>query len=346
MGFWDRFKKLKPISYFSKGRRWLILLFCFILASILWLFQALNDTYTKHITILVEVPALPVKYDFDDTKGIPKEIEVAITARGNELLDYSFEQWFTKKSKLKLAIDTLQIMPEGGYISIGREELLRQIKNTNDLFNQHFGNSNEAHVSLFPDYISFSYAPLTERQVDVFFGGQIDLGKESNRVLVSLTMSPEVVSAYGLTTSMDSLAATQRLISTEQSPLQVKKDGISSYKVALIAPNGIRLTPDSVTITTEVAPLKYNFFTTDDILVRNLEEGYKIRLFPSTIKVSYLALEGVNNSEISSMVRPYVDVDEIVEGTKTLKVRLPYVPQELHMIQLEPDVVEYIIEQE
>lgn len=346
MGFWNSIKSLKPVSYFSRGRRWVILLFCFLLSFILWLFQALNDNYTKRVTMAVEAPTLPLRYALDETKGIPKEIEIAITASGNELMSYTFRQWFATKPILKLAIDTLQILPEGGYISIGREELIRQIKNTNDVFNEHFNNSNDAHIALFPDYISFSYAPLIEEKVGVFFGGQVDLGEESNRVLVSLTMEPEEVSAFGLNTSIDSLRMTQGLISTEQSPLAVTKEGISSYRVALIAPNGVRLTPDSVTVTTEVAPLKYNSFIASNIMVRNLEEGYNIRLFPSSIKVSYLALDDVKLSDISAQIHPYVGVDEITEGTKKLKVRLPMVPKELHMIQLEPDAVEYIIEKE
>lgn len=339
MSFWDRLKKIKPIYYFSKGSRWIILLICFVISAILWLAIALKDTYTKRISILIESPALPAKYHLDDTKGIPEEIDLDINATGIQLLNYTFEQWLAPKHKLKLAIDTLQIQPEGGYISIGRDELLRQIKNTNDIFNQYFGSSNDAKLTLYPDYVSFSYAPLTERTVGVFFAGQIDYGEEGNRVCNSFIMSPEEVKAYGISTAIDTIGP----IGTEPYPIKVE-NGLSRHKVALVAPEGVRLSPDSITITTNVVPLKYNFFVTNHIDVHNLEEGYNIRLFPSTIKVSYLAVEGINVSDISREIRPYVDVDDIVEGAKTLRIKLPSVPKELHMIQLEPDVVEFIIE--
>ena len=322
------------------------MLFCFLLSFILWLFQALNDTYTKRVTMAVEPPTIPQRYALVDTKGIPKEIVISITASGNDLLRYTFRQWISAKPPLKLAVDTLQILPEGGYLTFSREELIRQIKNTNEVFNEQFGSSNESRIALFPDYVSFSYSPLVEKRIGVFFGGQVDLGEQGNRVLVSLTLIPDEVTAFGRKTLIDSLMTHQGLISTERTPLMINNERVSSYRVALIAPNGIRLSPDSVTVTTEVAPLKYNSFVTNNIMVRNLEEGYSIRLFPSSIKISYLALDNVSPSDIAAQIHPYVDVNEITEGSNKLKIKLQNAPDELHMIQLEPDAVEFIIEKE
>ena len=81
-------------------------------------------------------------------------------------------------------------------------------------------------------------------------------------------------------------------------------------------------------------------------MVRNLEEGYSIRLFPSSIKISYLALDNVSPSDIAAQIHPYVDVNEITEGSNKLKIKIQNAPDELHMIQLEPDAVEFIIEKE
>lgn len=294
----------------------------------------------------VEAPTLPISYDIDDAKGIPDHVDIAITTNGSKLLSFTLRQLFQKRPVLKLAIDTLQISRDGGYMSIGRDELYRQIKNTNELLDSYFGNNSDAQITLYPEYISFTYAPLVEQKMGVFFGGQIDLGTESNRTLVSLEMSPDEVSVFGLSTAIDSLIHNQELISTEISPLVIDADSVSYHRVALLAPPGIRLTPDSVTIKTEVAPLKYKSFFIDKITVRNLPEGYNIRLFPSSIKVTYLAVDDVNTNDIVNLIHLYVDVDEVTDGTKRLKVRLPFVPKELNVLQLEPDSVEYLIEEE
>lgn len=322
------------------------MLFCILLAAVLWLIQAMDAIYTKKIRIEVEAPTLPLKFAIDNQSGIPSSIEVAVTTRGDKLLSYSFQEFFRDNQVLKLAIDTMLLTADGGYISIGREELLRQIRNTNELFNSYFDSSSNAQISLFPDFASFSYAPLVEREVEVFFGSQIDLGEESNRMLMELEMEPDVVSAFGLATSIDSLIQAQGLISTEPKPLLVKEDSISYHRIALVCPEGIRLTPDSVTIKTVVAPLKYNTFVINDIKIRNLPQGYNIRLFPSAIKISFLAVESVSVGEIANQIHPYVDIEELNEGTKKLKLHLPNIPKEVQMLQMEPDAVEYLIEQE
>lgn len=306
----------------------------------------MDATYTKKVRIEVEAPTLPLKYAIDNQSGIPSSIEVAITAKGDKLLSYSLERLMSDEQVLKLAIDTMLLSPDGGYISIGREEILRQIRNTNDLINRYFDSSTTTQISLFPDFVSFSYAPLVERQVEVFFGSQINLGEESNRILVELDMEPDVVTAYGLATSIDSLIQAQELISTDPKPLLVEKDSVSYHRVALVSPDGIRLTPDSVTIRTVVAPLRYNTFVITNIKIRNLTEGFNIRLFPSTIKVSFLAVDNISAADIANQIHPYVDIAELTEGAKKLKLHLPNIPKEVQMLQLEPDAVEYIIEQQ
>lgn len=345
MSIRDRIKAWKPISYFSRGGRWVILLFCLLLSLFLWLFQALNDTYTKRTTIAVEAPTLPFRYNIDGRSSIPSSIEVDITAKGNSLMSFTLHSLFQKKPVLKLAVDTIQLSPEGGYITIGREELLRQLKNTNELLDSHFSNSSNALITLYPDMISLSYAPLKEKKIDVFFAGQLDLGKESNRQLISFEMEPEAVVAYGTATALDSLSNKQGLISTESATLTLGNDSINWHKVALVAPPNVRLLPDSVTIKTKVVPLKYGSITISDIGVRNLPEGYYIRLFPSSIKLTFLAHDDIDVAKIKNEVRPYIDLNEVEEGTKELKVRLAYVPKDLQMIQLEPDKLEYLIEQ-
>lgn len=306
----------------------------------------MDATYTKKVRIEVEAPTLPLKFAIDNQSGIPPSIEIAITARGDKLFSYSLEEFFSQDQVLKLAIDTMLLTPDGGYISIGEDELLRQIRNTNDLFNSYFDSSTNAQIRLFPDFASFSYAPLVERQVEVFFGSQIDLGEESNRMLVELDMEPDVVTVFGLATSVDSLIKTQGLISTDPSPLVVRGDSVSYHKVALVSPYGLRIRPDSVTVKTVVAPLRYKTFVISDIKIRNLPEGYNIRLFPSTIKVSFLAVNNVSVVDIANQLHPYVDIEELTEGTKKLKLHLPNIPTEVQMLQLEPDAVEYLIEQQ
>lgn len=337
-------REWKPVSYFGKGGRWLILLLCILLAAIIWLIQTLDNTYTKSIEMSVVAPVLPDSYSTLGDKNLPEVVEVRVTARGGRLFGFALQEIFSKTPPLKLVVDTLLLDPNGGYWSFTGEELTRQVRNSYPLLSDFF-KPGEVQINVRPDVIGFNYEQLSERKLPVYFNSQVDLGGESNRLLMSLELIPDEVTAYGPSSLLDKIELESAVISTDTLPLIVQSDSVSYHRVALLQPEGVRLFPDSVTVRVNVELLAYNSFVNTDIAVRNLPEGYVIRLFPSAVKITFLALSDVDVDEIKSEIMLYVDADDIAPGSNKLKVRLRQIPEEIHMIQLEPDRVEYIVEE-
>lgn len=337
-------KEWRFVSYFRKGRRWLFLLLCVLLAMAIWLIQTLEGTYTKTIEMEVERPTLPKKYAIDARANIPERVLVKVTSQGGRLFRYSIQEVFRRKPRLQLALDTLQLDESGGYWSFAGEELTRQVRNSNPYLSDYFA-PGEAQIRVEPDLIGFNYEVLSERKLPIYFNSQVDLGAENNRLLLSLELIPDEVTAYGPQSVLEAIEAQNAVISTDTLPLLVESDSVSFHRLALISPEGVQLSPDSVTVKVDVELLAYHTYYNTEIAVDGLPEDYLIRLFPSTVKVTFLALNDIDVAEMKEEILLYVDVDDITPGTSKLRVKLRNVPEQLHMIQLEPDQLEFIIEE-
>lgn len=340
-------KDLRVVSYFSKGKRWLILCLCMFLALVIWLLQSLNDTYTKTIEIEIAPVSLPSRYSIDDSVDLPSTIKIEITATGSKLMNFTLShQLFNKEPKLHLEVDSLRLDPEGGFWSVADIELVRQVRHSYPELDKFFSSS-EDRIFVRPDYIGFGYVPMDKISLPIVFNNQFDFGESKNRFLKSLQMDEEEVVVYGLKTKLDSIKATSGVILTDTSTIMLDQIGISTQKVALLHPEGIKLSLDSVNVHLDVQELRYYTFTSNELLVKSLPEDMSIRLFPASIKVTYLAEEDSNLDEIKRQLKLYIDLNEIKDLTETkkLKVNFDTLPREVHMIQLEPDQVEFILEE-
>lgn len=341
-------KDLRMVSYFSKGRRWLILCFCILLALIIWLFQTLNGTYTKVMTLEIAPIQIPSKYSIESYAELPRAITIEVTSTGNKLLAFTLSnQLFQKPPKIELEIDSARLNPEGGYWSASGVEIIRQIRHSFPALDESFTFTIDR-IAIRPDYIGFSYAPMEERLFPIVFSSQIDFDGSDNRFLKSWRMNQEEVMVYGTRSKLDSLSNITGVILTDTTYLKLNNIGINTQKVALLSPDGITLANDSVKVELMVQELRYYSFQSHDLKVRNLPEGISIRLFPSQTKITYLAEENIDQNKVKNELDLFIDLDELVDNpntTKKLKINFSKLPKEVHMIQLEPDQVEFILEE-
>lgn len=340
-------KDIRIVSYFSKGKRWLILSFCMLLALVIWLFQTLNGTYTKVIRMEVAPIELPAKYSIDNSVELPKAVTLEVTASGNKLLNFTItKQLFNRIPKLRLDVDTTLLDPQGGHWTATGPDIIRMVRNSYPQLDEIF-KFNQDRLSVRPDYLGFYYAPMAEQVFPIVFNSQFDFGESTNRFLKSWEMDSEEVVAYGMKSKLDSLVSTNSVILTDSTCIKIDNVGRESHWVPLLAPDGITLSQDSVKVDLVVQDLKYYSYIQTDLSIRNLPDHVVIRLFPSSIKVTYLAEENVNQEEIKQSLRFFVDLKELDENNmaKKLKVNFDQMPKEVHMIQLEPDQVEYLLEE-
>ncbi|MDO5035912.1 MAG: hypothetical protein Q4D93_03015 [Porphyromonas sp.] len=349
-GLGGRVRSWGTVSYFLRQRRWVALLICMLVAVLFWLMSAMDGTYTKRVQLQVsEDINLPVGYTLVDSSLIPKVVAVDITAQGGTLLSYSLETIFDKQLHLKLEVDSDFINPQGGRWVVGGLRLRERVLATLPKLSKFVANQSGSDLELriYPEEITIEYERLTTRSIPVAFTSQIDFGDNAHFILNALTMTPDVVKVYGVRADVDSLLIRDEVIETDDMPIRVDRAGVSSYKVALQVPKGMTLDPDSVEVTVAVEELLYHTEQVSQIEVDNLDKGYTLRLFPSTISVSYLAPRDslLDLKEDSHPVVLYVDAKEIESQTLQLEVHLREVPRFAHTIQLEPDRVEFILEE-
>ena len=267
-GIGQTLRETKAIAYFSKGRRWLILLFCVLLAMIIWLLRVLDDRYTKTIRLELAKVELPSQFSINNSSNLPKELSLEITAKGSKLLFYTIREFLEKEPMIHLEVDTLRLQQGGGYWSFDESELRRQVLRSYPKLLEYF-DLNVDRLSLRPDMVTFDYAPMSSRTYPIIFSSQFGFAEGANLFLKSWHMSKEEVVAYGIKHKLDSLSYSAQVINTDTLTIKLSDVGKTSVRVALLKPEGISLSQDSVDIDVEVEALKYNSYTIKDLPVRS-----------------------------------------------------------------------------
>lgn len=340
-------------SYFLRRRRWVALLLCAVLASVAWLLLALGRDYTKvvEVEVIPEVE-LPVNFALSDASRLPNVITLELRGGGWELLSFSFDSFFEKKPKLRIEVEKAWLDENGGWWHMEERGILQEILEAYPLLDSYYRfPDNGIRISLFPKEISFAYAPLKSQTMPVVFTSQWSFGEHENFLLTAQKMEPEEVEVYGVSYLLDSLISVQPVLETDTVPLRVDHVGVSEFKVALLEPDGFRLSPDSITVTAMVEELLFHQEKVTEIEIDNLPDGYRLRLFPSSVSVSYLAPKDTikgNGKKIYAPITLYVDASEIAEGVQNqlLEVRPRVVPKFAYTLQIDPDKVEFILEED
>lgn len=340
---------LKWVAYFRRQQRWVALLASTIVALLLWLLSALNDTYTKRVHLpLAEGIKLPVNYAVVDSSRIPKVVAVDITASGSTLFRYSLQTLFKQKSKLWLEVDSSYLDPNGGYWTL-RDFMLREdVLSIMPLLSQYMASaSSNIELKIYPEEISFGYAPLSSQVVPVVFSSQVDFGKNENYLLTSYYMKPEMVQLYGVKKEVDRFLAEKQILQTDTLPLIISEPGRSEHRVPVRVPSGMKVEPREVTVTLEVEELRYYSEVIHLNNIENAPYGYNVRLFPSTVEVRYLApKDTLDANNKPGSLQLYVDAKGIGGDVKYLDVKLREYPRYAYTLQIEPDRVEYLLEEQ
>lgn len=336
------------LSYFMRRQRGVILLLCIVLSAVLWLRYALRDTYTKRLSLDLLPPTLPAYFAIADSTEVPQQMDLIIKAKGSALLGYSLRTLFRGRPVVQLRADSAALIPNGGtWVIEGaalQEQVLGALPRTRRFLSE---SALGLGIQLSPARIAIRYTPLVGKSMPVAFTSQVNFSTQ-NLLLSSFSMEPEVVMVYGMKEVVDSLQVQQAIIPTDTIPILIGSEGSSRHKVALMAPEGVRLVPDSITVELAVQKLIYDQMLVEHIEVVNLPPNYALTLFPPKVSVTFLVpKDSVDaNKNYKELISLYVDANELsVPGTKQLSVRVAQQPKSVYMLQLEPGALEYIIEE-
>lgn len=330
-----------------RDKRWVALLLCILIAAFFWIVSAIDDPkgYTKDFVVQLDKPILPTHYRMTDLEKYPETVRVQVHARGGSLLRYTLNHLAPQSYRVRPVVDTSLLQPEGGEYILSESEIKRLIlgRPLQDVTRMDINTTSD--IELYPREIAFSYEPLSEERADVLFASQIDYGVHRNFKLAdTVTIVPSTVRVFGVLSDLEEMVADGGVLVTDTIGIKIDHPGRDTVRVAVMRPSGIDVRPDSVDVILTTNELVYHSFTTSLIQIRNLPQGYDLKILPDRVTVTYLIPRDRVGEKTLFDPGLYVDAREAFSASRRpLVLRAEQLPSQVEMVQLVPDRLDYVL---
>ena len=304
--------------------------------------------YTKEINVQVEWPEFPAGYVVTDSTTIPENITVELHSSGFGLLNYTIKNLFRSVPAYTPHVDPAALDTEGGTWVLSEKQLRSQILSDILPTAKTILNDTLRNINLSPNTVMIPYEPIGSAEADVIFTSQVNFGKKPNlRLVGEVGLAPERVTLYAAQSLLDSLQSSHDLIvRTDTIAVRIGDPGRIRTAIALIPPAGAYVQPDSVIVTLTTEELTSRTFVSNNIAIEGLKPGYALHLLPAQVRVTYLITKTSAQESALPDIRLYVDASKVaLEDQKSLPVKIRDFPKEVELIQLDPDRVNYILEE-
>jgi YbbR domain-containing protein len=319
------FKHLQTTRYKKDLGIFLIFL---LISTIFWFLNQLEDQYVTRIFY-------PIKYtDYPDDKvlvgEIPSKLELEVEGQGFELLEYKVDNL----SPLLLQISTYDLKSQGEGNSLLYYIAAENIK---PRIAQQLS-SNMKIIDISPDTLFFEFANRIKKRVPVEPNIRYSFGRQM-MLKEDISIEPDSIEVSGPESVLDTVEAVRTqfrnysdLTSDVTATLQLEK---LHNQVEFSTPR-VRL---------KIPVEQYTEGTLKkDIVVRNSPDSVVLRIFPSTVNITYLV--GLSNYEevIPELFKVYVDYRDTWADRDQLRVYVEKAPEYLKSYTFRPQEVDYIIE--
>lgn len=291
-----------------------------LLATVIWFANAFSTRRTVTMTIPVTYTHIPEDYIF--TAAPTDHVYVTLEDEGVDLFN-------NRKRLFELTFDLSEhLTGEEGTFIIPMDELRQAIAQ------QLVG---DASLSAFvPELLTGSYTRQHEKIVPVIYNGQVKPAVQ-HQLCDEISLLPDSVKVYG--TEQDLMAVTQ--IETALTDYEGVQDTFQT-RLALLAPKGLRIVPDSVRLTA-VAERFTERAMQVEIDVPDLQTPeQRLHLFPNQVTVTFRIGTSWFSSVQDGDIKAYVDLPQ--KGVDHLPVRVECSNPHVTYMRVKPQEVEYLIE--
>lgn len=303
-------------------------LVCLLIATFLWLINALNRNYTKTIAIPVKFVNLPKNKSL--SSDLPKEIQADIKASGAKLFFIDFN-----KKENEIVIDLNNFIKSQNQSKSLAINTALSIGNLSRLFNTEI-----ELIKVKPDSIYFSFGKAYKKVVPVIPDLQIDFDTLYNYG-DKVKIYPSSVTLFG-----DSLLLSNvDEIKTEKIVLNNLNKTINQ-KAVLILPEGLeeRIGISSNDVNLIINVDKFTQLNLEvPIEVIGVPANQELKTFPNKttlhIKVGLLEYDSLQPNQF----RVLVDYKDIQKNKHKLPLKIDQQPENISIIKIIPDKVEYLI---
>ncbi len=317
-------RKIRVAFYRYEWKEILIFLFFVLLSFGFWILQSLQEDYEIQLDIPVRYRNMPRDIAFVQTP--PEEITARVRDKGSTLLNYTLGRKITS-----ININMKDITSQSGTLSLSNRDIegyiMRQLIPTTSL------------VSFSPQQIEEPYSKLVNKNLPVVFEGDIRT-EPGFRVSGDPVINPPTVSVYASDMVLDTLKSIKTVYT------EIRKGSKSiNRSVQLQKTSGTSIDPPTVSVSIPIE--EYTEKTLDiPIISRGVPQQYTIRMFPSTVKLSFSVplsrFREISENEFA-VEAPVTSPDQNISGM--LPVKLTKKPDWVDKVVITPDSIEFILEQ-
>ncbi len=306
-----RFLGKKRLRFFS---------FFFALSLLFWIITKLSNIYSSSVEFEVNFVNTPVLIVLD--QDLEAKVKVEITASGFELLIYHFF-----KNEIDVSIENADYSSNVARI---------------DLRGQKFSIQQQLYQSarlnlISPSYLNFSFGKLNRMKIPVIPPDKINF-KPGYAQVGDWIIQPDSVWVFGPSLKVNTLKGLN-----VKPFLEENIDDQINQNVKLLPLDHIKYETESVLIKTSVKRFTEKSIEAF-INIKNLPDSLAIKLFPQSLKVTFLILidkaEGVKAGDFKFSCN--FDQAQRVEK-KTLDVYLEREPRGVTNVRWKPKKVDYLI---
>ncbi len=309
----------------SSGRtlrsEWATFVWCFAVASVLWVFTALNEPYTSSITVAAKYINYPKEKVF--LKPLPEDFKVVTTAKGWDLMS----NYYRRKAE-SITIDLNDYTKSDVLITRTLQDKFEQLMPQRITVGEVFPES----FSLTKDVKGSKKVPVRFMQ-DISFKDQFGLGGE-------ISFNPDSITVTGP-------ASIVKNIDHVDTDIDILKnlDKITSNEIKLKdpEPKNLQYNPDKIAVSIPVYQLTEKKIT---IPVKAINQSVSdtVKMIPDHISVIYQVPINKFPQMDFTQFQVIVDGSQIdTSNREPLKVQLITQPKYTYNVRIIPDYVNFII---
>ena len=318
-------ENIKALLLSKKSRE--VSLFCFFLlvSAGFWLLQTLHEEYEMELQIPFSLKNVPTGAVI--TSDLPSELSVTVRDRGTSLLNYYFNG---DQRVLEIDFQTHDRGASFEHVLLTHSEVQKSLRALL-LPSSHI-------VSIRPDTLDYYYTRGVQKRLPVVIRGRIEAAPLS--YLRSVKVEPDSVTVWGNEQLLDSLKNMNTVVINLT---DLKETTVQQVPIAVL--RGTKAIPSEVTLTADV-----DVYTEKQVKVpivgTNFPAGYSLRTFPSSVTISFrVGTKDYKNitEENFVLTTTYEELMEMPDSILTLQLRS--VPEGVSRVKIEPQAVQYLIEQ-
>ena len=319
-----KFKELLEfIKEYSKARNYKVFLVFVMISTFFWLLIKFSKEYTTLVRFPIKYTSVPNDMVWGE---IPKNsLHISTTASGFQHLGYAFggKKIYLDMSKIRsLGNDQFFLLPEEQISSI-----IRQFPSNLEL------------IYRSPDSIFFDLSKKINKKIPVVLNDSLILAP-SFQFVEKAAINPDSITISGPASLVSKVEEIETELFFKEN---IRKNNTETVRLKPLNIDKVEISESIVNVSLSVEQFTQNTIEVP-IIIRNVPEGYLLKIFPDNIAVTFNTglsnFESINQSSFH-VIADYNKIDE--DNSQFIPLDLKLLNDKAELVKFEPSEVEFLL---